>query len=156
VVPAVQVYDGSVPVTTDTAVIIGGGEIGVETGMILAQQGKKVTILEMRERLAMDSTPVHFYSMFMEAWQKEENLSSICEAKCSRIADGGVYYIDKSGEEKFVAGGTVVIAAGMKSKSDLALSFAIGGPEFRAIGDCDKVGNVQKCMRAAFGCASTL
>ena len=54
----------------DQVVIVGGGEIGMETAIFLAQKGKNVTVLEMRRLLAMDSTPIHYYSMFREEWAK--------------------------------------------------------------------------------------
>lgn len=153
---AVDIYSGKFKVNTDDAVIIGGGEIGVETGILLARQGKKVTVLEMRERLAMDSTPVHYYSMFMAAWQKEKNLVPITNARCTEIKKNGVAYIDADGKAQFVEAGTVIIAAGMKPKTDEALTFADCGKLFRLIGDCNKVGNVQKCMRSAFGIAVSI
>ena len=155
-ISAVSVYSGACQVTTDTAVIIGGGEIGMETGMFLARQGIRTTVLEMRDTLAADSTPVHFYSMFMEAWQAEENLHPIVNATVIGVTPEGVRYRDETGAEQFIAAGTVILSAGMKAKSDLAMSFAIPGPAFRMIGDCDKVGNVQKCTRAAYGCAMNL
>ncbi len=156
VVFAVDVYGGAYSVPTDTVVVIGGGEIGVETGMLLAQQGKKVTLLEMRERLAMDATPVHYYSMFMEAWQKESNLTPIVRATCTGIGKDCVTYRDADGAERTVKAGTVVIAAGMKPKTDEALKFAASGSLFKMIGDCNQVGNVQKCTRSAFGIVSSL
>ncbi len=48
-------------------VVIGGGEVGVETGMHLAQNGHEVIIIEMRDELAADCTFTHYRSMFQEA-----------------------------------------------------------------------------------------
>lgn len=44
----------------------------------------------------------------------------------------------------------------MKSKSDEAMELASAVPYSVVIGDCDKPGNVQKCMRSAFGTASQI
>ena len=53
----------------DNIVVIGGGEAGVETAMHIAGKGRNVTVLEMSDILAPKSTPVHYYSMFWEAWE---------------------------------------------------------------------------------------
>ena len=137
-------------------VIIGGGEIGVEVGIHLARSGKKVTILEMKDRLAPDATPVHYYSMLMDTWLAEKNLTPIVKATVTKIVEDGVFYVDETGEEKKVTGGKVVVCAGMKPKADLALSFADQGHFFRVIGDCNKPGSVQKSQRAAFGAAISI
>ncbi len=50
-------------------VVIGGGEVGVETGMFLAQNGHTVTVIEMRDQLAADTTVMHYRSMFTDAWE---------------------------------------------------------------------------------------
>jgi len=42
-------------------VVIGGGEVGIETGMHLAMKGHKVTLLERGNKLAPDAPPAHFY-----------------------------------------------------------------------------------------------
>ncbi|MGI5971283.1 MAG: FAD-dependent oxidoreductase, partial [Oscillospiraceae bacterium] len=59
----------------ENVVIIGGGEIGVETGIHLAENGHKVTILEMLDVLAPDCVPIHFRILFREKWENTPNLS---------------------------------------------------------------------------------
>ena len=41
---------------SNNVVVIGGGEVGVETGMFLAQNGREVTVVEMRDELAAAAT----------------------------------------------------------------------------------------------------
>jgi len=137
-------------------VIIGGGEVGVETGMHLAEKGHKVTVLEMQDMLAPDTVPIHYYSMFMEAWEKLENFKYILKARCTGIKADGVTYVDADGKEHDIKAGSVVISVGMKSKDDHALQFYGSANRFFMIGDCSKSGNVQKAMRSAFSTASML
>jgi NADPH-dependent 2,4-dienoyl-CoA reductase/sulfur reductase-like enzyme len=137
-------------------VVIGGGEVGVETGMHLAEKGHKVTVLEMRDMLALDSTPVHYYSNMKEAWEKLEQFSSIVNARCNGIGADKVTYLDANGTEHAIQAGSVVIAVGMKPKNDLALEFYGSANDFYMIGDCNIAGNVQKCIRSAFATASQL
>jgi 2,4-dienoyl-CoA reductase-like NADH-dependent reductase (Old Yellow Enzyme family)/thioredoxin reductase len=137
-------------------VIIGGGEIGVETGMFLTQKDKNVTVLEMRRLLAMDSTPIHYYSMLKKEWEACKNFRGITEAIVVSVSEKDVTYIDKGGEKKKIECGSVVVAVGMKPRSAEAMSLFVPGKKFYAIGDCNKAGNIMKLMRNAFGSASQI
>jgi 2,4-dienoyl-CoA reductase-like NADH-dependent reductase (Old Yellow Enzyme family)/thioredoxin reductase len=137
-------------------VIIGGGEIGIETGMHLAQKGHQVTLLEMTGKLAPSAPPLHFYSLFKEAWERELNLKCIVNARCESIAEGKVAYIDASGTGHELEAGSVVIAAGMKPRNDLAIKFFSCAERVYMIGDCVAAGNVQKAVRSAFSAASMI
>lgn len=140
----------------EKVIIVGGGEAGVEIGMHLAEKEHKVTVLEMQDKLAADSTPLHFYSMFRDAWEELDNFEFILQAKCNRIENDRVFYIDTNGKEYEIEANSVVIAVGMKPRSDLALQFKDASDNFYLIGDCHAVGNIQKSMRSAFGIASMI
>ncbi len=137
-------------------VVVGGGEVGVEIGMHLAEKGHNVTVLEMTNMLARDAAPIHYYAMFREAWQKLKNFNGIVNARCTGIMADKVIYVDGNGKEQSVKADSVVIAVGMKAKDDLALKFYGAGDRLFMIGDCRVSGNVQKAMRSAFSTASTL
>ena len=137
-------------------VVIGGGEIGAETAMYIAQTGRNVSVIEMKDRLATDSTPVHYYSIFEQAYLAMKNLTPVCNATCTGITAKGVTYRDKDGNEHFIAADSVVICAGMKAKSDEAYGYYTAGDRFHIIGDCYKVGNVQTAMRVAYAIADSL
>ena len=138
----------------DTAVIIGGGEIGVEAGIYLARQGKKVTVIEMKDRLADDATPVHYRTMFRDVWESQEGFSSITGVRCTGVSGTTVEYEDKEGNKGSVTADTIVVAAGMKPKRDEAMSFYGVSAPCQVIGDCRKVANLQKALRAAYITAS--
>ena len=140
----------------DRVVIIGGGEIGMELAIYLARMGKDVTVLEMRRLLAMDSTPIHYYSMFRAEWEKMDNIHGIVNAKVTAITDAGVTYLSQEGEEHIVPYDNVVLAAGMKSRTQEALSLFPEGTKCYLIGDCNQVGNIQKLNRNAFGVTSAV
>ena len=137
-------------------VIIGGGEIGVETGIHLAENGHTVTIIEMLDTLAPDCVPIHFRSLFRQKWESTRNLFWKLNAKCTGIAEGIVTYIDENGSEQQLKAGSTVIAVGLKSRKDEAISFYGSGTRFYMIGDCSQVGSVQQCMRSGFAMAKTI
>lgn len=152
---AVDVF-GNEDALGEDVVVVGGGEVGVETGMHLAENGHKVTVLEMENMLARESVPIHYYSMFREAWQKLENFSSIVNARCNAINDDSVTYLDGDGNEQSIKADNVVIAVGMQPKHDLAMNFYGVSDEVFMIGDCNAAGDVQRAIRSAYGTACTL
>lgn len=149
----VDVY-GNEDLLAEDVVIIGGGEIGVETGMHLAEKGHNVTVVEMLDMLAPDATPIHYYSMFRAAWEKLPNFQYILNARCTGISDKGISFQDRDGTDHKLVTGSVVISVGMKAKNDDALKLTDPAYEFYLIGDCNKAGNVQRVMRSAFSIAS--
>ena len=155
VVFAVDVY-GNEDHPAKNVVIIGGGEVGVETGMHLAQKGHRVTLLEMGDKLAPHAPPVHFWTLLQAAWENQSGFDYILNARCKSIKTNQVIYVDGDNKEHALEADSVVIAAGMKAKSDLALEFYDSADQFYMIGDCSVAGNVQKTIRSAFSIASVL
>jgi 2,4-dienoyl-CoA reductase-like NADH-dependent reductase (Old Yellow Enzyme family)/thioredoxin reductase len=155
VIFATDVY-GKEDTLASEVVVIGGGEVGVETGIHLAEKGHKVTVLEMTDMLARDAVPIVYYSMFKEAWEKLENFKSILNARCNGIAGDGVTYLDSDGREHKIKAGSVVLAAGMKPDHSKALKYFGSADRVFMIGDCNMVGDVQKAMRSAFSTASVI
>ena len=139
-----------------TAVIIGGGEVGIETGMYLAQEGRTVTVLEMCGKIAAEATKIHYYSMLEEAWQSTKGLTPIVNATVLRIESGNVIYRGGDGAEYSVPAETVVICTGLKPKTDEALSFYGAADSFYMIGDCHKQGTVQTTNRSAYYTANQI
>lgn len=137
-------------------VVIGGGEVGVETAMNLAKKGHEATVIEMRGELAPDTTLIHYRSMFQEAWEALPTFHAILNAACTEISETGVTYRGKDGVAHFVPADSVVVSAGMKPLTDEALSFYGSADAFYMIGDCKKVSTVQQAMRSAFGMANSI
>lgn len=133
-------------------VIIGGGEVGVECGIYLSKLGKKVTVLEMRDKLAADSTKIHYYTMFEEAWEKEENFTGLTSVKVMEVNTNQVIYEDVQGLHELIPD-TIIISAGMKPYMEEALSFYGCAKEFYMLGDCAKPATIQQANRQAFAIA---
>ena len=131
-------------------VVIGGGEVGVETGMFLAQQGRDVTVIEMRDELAADTTFIHYRSMFQAAWEAIPSFHYVLNATAKEISASQVVYTDQSGQEHTLPADTVVLSVGMRAKSDEALSFYGAAPRFYMIGDCKQPGTIQTTNRNAY------
>ena len=137
-------------------VVIGGGEVGTETGMFLAQNGRNVTVIEMRDELAADTTVMHYRSMFVEAWEKIPTFHYVLNATAKEITAEGVTYTDLEGTDHFIPADSVVMSVGMRSKVDEALSFYGTNPGFYMVGDCKKPGTIQTTNRSAYVIANNI
>ena len=167
IVPRIPGADGeNVTVATDAimhaekigqnVVVIGGGEVGVETGMFLAQQGRQVTVVEMRDELAADTTVMHYRSMFSAAWEAIPTFHYVLNATAKEIAPDHVTYIDKDGVDHDLPADSVILSVGMRAKSDEALSFYGTNPGFYMVGDCRKPGTIQTTNRSAYVTANNI
>ncbi len=167
IVPRIPGADGAnVTVATDAimhkekigknVVVIGGGEVGVETGMFLAQNGHEVTVVEMRDELAADTTVMHYRSMFSAAWEAIPTFHYVLNATAKEITADHVTYTDKDGVDHDLPADSVVLSVGMRSKSDEALSFYGTNPGFYMVGDCRKPGTIQTTNRSAYVTANNI
>ena len=136
-------------------VIIGGGQVGAETGIHLAWLGKDVTILEMQSKIAPDAWFTYKWAMDIEL-NERENLHTIVNGRCSRIENNSVTYIGAAGSEQILEADSVVLCVGFKSNTVQAESLILPGVPFTMIGDCKQVGTVQQAVRSAFDVAMTL
>jgi 2,4-dienoyl-CoA reductase-like NADH-dependent reductase (Old Yellow Enzyme family)/thioredoxin reductase len=135
------------------AVIIGGGEVGEETGIFLARQGYDATVLEMRDMLAADSVMIHYYSMFKQAWEAEPSFHGIVNATVCGLSESIVSYQNGEGRIVEAPADSVIVSVGMKAKTEEALLLYGTAPEFYMIGDCNTAATVQQAVRSAYATA---
>lgn len=120
--------------TGESIVVIGGGLIGCETALYLAQKGKKLTIVEILDSVMRDMSPqnrVHMLKLLADA-----KVEILTETKVLEITDEGITIADKLGKRSTLEADTVVLALGLKPKEKLLKSLADKVPEVYAIGDC--------------------
>lgn len=136
--------------------IVGGGNIGTEAGMYLARTGHSVTVLTRQNQLAKDVSTLHYEDTYRDYYDALEGFAFITNATTTQINEKSLVYRLESGEEKTLEFDSVVVAGGMKPLHSEAVSFFGCAERLIMIGDCDRVGNIQKCVRAAYGAAQQL
>lgn len=134
-------------------ITIGGGQTGCEVGVHYGMAGKQVTVLGGRA-LAKDAMRTYREELLGQV--NDHCAAAYVGGRCTEITEKGARYIDAEGKELFIEADTVIFATGMKALGELAESFRECAPEFRKIGDCDRVGNVKLATRAAFEAAMTI
>lgn len=116
VVDALDILDGNVT-PGGNVLVIGGGSTGVETADFLGEHNRQVTILEMREAIALDEeiTP----RAFLMSRLADRGVQSITSAKVKEFTEDGVVYT-KNGEEVTIGGfDTIALATGVKAYNPL-------------------------------------
>lgn len=136
-------------------VIIGGGTIGTEIAVQLAENGNDVTVIEMGSILASKGNWLYKHSInkHIEVLPNlhVNTLSSVIEVK-----DNGVLYKDKDGKETFVDAELVLNATGLVSNKELAYSFFDITPNTTIIGDCSRVGTIVEATNTAYFVAANI
>ncbi len=131
VVVAASMYDEDA--VGERVVVIGGGLVGCEEGLHLAHLGKDVTILEMLEKAAADAPYLHWLGLMREL---EKSVRLETRVKCTRVTEGGVSAVNMEGEERFYEADTILLAVGLKPRTETVESLRSCAPDFIVIGDC--------------------
>jgi 2,4-dienoyl-CoA reductase-like NADH-dependent reductase (Old Yellow Enzyme family)/thioredoxin reductase len=131
----------------DDVVIIGGGLVGVEAGLHLENLGKRVTVLELQDEIALEAKPG--YKMGLLRKVAESGIGIVTGANVSEVTDGGVVY-SKGGETFTAQGGTVLYAVGMRSDEGAYFDLYDKAPFVEHVGDCKKVGKVDGAIHGGF------
>jgi len=140
--------------TGETVTVAGGGLVGCETAAYLAQRGKKVTIVEMLRDVACDlSLPARAYLLRMLA---ERGVNVLTEVRILQITNGGAVIVDKHGKKRLLKADTVVLALGMKPRTELFEALKTGVQELHHVGDCVEPGKIIHAIWGAFRTARLL
>jgi 2,4-dienoyl-CoA reductase-like NADH-dependent reductase (Old Yellow Enzyme family)/NADPH-dependent 2,4-dienoyl-CoA reductase/sulfur reductase-like enzyme len=134
-------------------VVVGGGLVGCEVGLHLAQQGKDVTIVEMLDEVAQDANIMHRRGLMLELQKTVETRTGL---RCAEITDEGVVAVGKKGERAILPCDAVVIAVGYRSRTDVADSLAGTAPEVMTIGDCVRPRKVLQAVRMGYDAAMSI
>ena len=114
-------------------IIIGAGSVGCETALYLAQQGKKVTVVECFD--AMRDT---FWINALDLKERLDNakVEIMTYTNVLEITDEGVVIADQEGKVSTLEAATIILAVGLKPNKELAEALHDKLPEVYAIGDC--------------------
>ncbi|MBN1625772.1 MAG: FAD-dependent oxidoreductase [Deltaproteobacteria bacterium] len=152
VVMAIDAYNDGAEIG-QKVVVIGGGLVGCETGLYIAQKGKSVTIIEMLDDVAVDANIMHRRALMLEL---EKTVRIKTKSRCKEITDKGIIAIDRDGREITIEAETVVVAVGYRSRSVNVDTLRGSTPEFMEIGDCVKPGRVLHAVRTGYDAAMAL
>ena len=138
----------------DHIAVLGGGLVGCETALYLSMYlGKRVTLIEMTRAIAQEE-----YSIPRQALVEhmDEYVTYYCGVRCTGITQQGMEVADSFGNTALIEADTVVLAAGMRARSQQAEQFRGLSLFFEPIGDCVVAKNVRGATRSGYDAASRL
>lgn len=127
----------------DSVIVLGGGLAGCESAIHLAQEGKTVHLVEMRDTLAPDANIRH-RPILMKTL--EELVTIHKELKGIEINGDGLLCKDKSGNEVLIPGKSVLCAVGQRANRAVVDALRDAAPIVREIGDCVTPKNITIAM----------
>ncbi len=136
VTSASQVLHGKAKLGQKIAVI-GGGIVGTEVGLFLAEQGKEVVFVEMLDTF-MNNVTFDEKLVYEERFKKL-NVSVHTGRRLESVSDQGITVVDRVGARTTISADTVVLAAGFRPNRDLIDSLR-KDPKLQVleVGDCVK------------------
>ena len=127
----------------DSVVVLGGGLAGCECAVHLAQAGKTVHLVEMRDTLAPDCNIRHRPILMRKI---DELVTVHLEHAGLRVTDAGLVCRDPKGGEVLIPGETVICAVGQRANRNDVDAMRLSAPFVREVGDCIRPANITKAM----------
>jgi 2,4-dienoyl-CoA reductase-like NADH-dependent reductase (Old Yellow Enzyme family)/thioredoxin reductase len=126
-------------------VILGGGLVGCESAVHLAQKGKDVTLVEMMKDVAVDAN-VRQRPILLDMFTKLQ-VKVKTRMKGVKVTDKGLVCIDETGKENLFEADTVVCSVGQHALREVVNDLLDAAPEVVQVGDCV---NPQKVTEALY------
>lgn len=135
-------------------VVVGGGLVGCETALWLAQNGIHVTIVEALDKVMAVNGPLCAANKEMlEALLPFNGVEIITGAKVTEFANGEVKVDTKEGG-KTIMSDSVILSVGYKEENTLYNNLQFDIPDLYLLGDAKKVSNIMYAIWDAFEVAN--
>ncbi len=133
----------------ENVVIVGGGLVGCEVGLHLANHGRKVTVVEMLPMIANETFGYYRNALLCE--MDNRGMKQVLEAKCLEFTDEGVK-IEKDGKEELLKADSYCFSMGMRPNTDVVekLREAAGDIRTWVIGDAARAGKVADAVHGGY------
>lgn len=151
---AQDILTGKVP-SGARVLILGGGLVGSETAEFLAEKGCKVTVVELRDGIALDME--YKTRQMLMPRLAALNVTCMTETEILEITCNSNVRVRTPYQEKTLSGfDTIVVALGYRPDTTLCAELAEANIAFVRIGDCKKIGKIINGIWEAFHTTYTL
>lgn len=134
--------------------MIGGGLVGCEAALYLAEQGKNVTIVEALDDIMSSGHPVpHMNKIMLIDLLEMNKVRIITSSALLEVTDDGAVLIDNHFRKQTAAADTVAIAAGFDSNRELYDKVRGKIVDLYRIGDAEIASNVMNAIWSAYEAA---
>jgi 2,4-dienoyl-CoA reductase-like NADH-dependent reductase (Old Yellow Enzyme family)/thioredoxin reductase len=140
-------------VTGETVVIAGAGLTGCEAALQLAQQGKKVTVIDMVGQMEIAGDAPFLNKLGLMGLLYQHGVQFRMEVKLDEITDSGAMVIDKQWNRFEIPADFVILSLGFKPRTKELKAFQELAPDVHVIGDCVNPSNLKHAIHDAFNVA---
>ncbi|MBN1189372.1 MAG: FAD-dependent oxidoreductase [Dehalococcoidales bacterium] len=132
-------------------IVIGGGLVGCETALWLAQQGRKVTIIEMLDGLMLGApvVPEMNRTMLLDLLTKH-TVDIMTKTRAQAVTPQGLAVLKSDGHVESLYSDTVVVAAGLQPDNRLFQSLSGKIARLYSAGDCVQPRNIMGAIWDGF------
>lgn len=116
--------------------IVGGGEVGCETALYLAEQNQNLTILIVEMLKTFLSDTFINVKLLLENKLKDNGIQIRCNAKMVEIDENGLL-VEENGVKEEITADSIVLSIGYQSNTALRQKLEGKVPELYSIGDCN-------------------
>ncbi|HBC93309.1 MAG TPA: 2-enoate reductase [Pelotomaculum sp.] len=137
-------------------VVVGGGLVGCELALWLTRKNKKVTIVEILDRLlALNGPLCHANSEMLERLIPYNGIEVLTSSKVIKTTEKGVL-VDVNGKERQIKADSIVLAVGYDSVNDLYEALQYELADIHLLGDARNVANIMYAVWDAYEVAANL
>jgi len=122
----------------DRVIVVGAGLTGSETALYLAQQRKKVTVIDMLPLNQIDAESPFVNIISLRGMMNDLDIKIITEVNLEAVTDTGAIIMDKNLNRSEIPCDTIVLAVGVKPRKEVVQMFEGCAPEIYVAGDCNK------------------
>lgn len=140
IVLAEDVYQ-NIDLAKNKVVILGGGLVGIELAIYLAQHGRQVTVLEMMPMPNFGDNMIHGGALMGAVMQG--GIQMALGTRALEVTENGIIGQDAEGIKTFEAD-TVISALGMKPLTKETDEIRFCAPEFYEVGNSCGIGTIAK------------
>ncbi|KAI7259083.1 hypothetical protein KC345_g10401, partial [Hortaea werneckii] len=134
-----------------STIIIGGGLVGCETALWLADQGKKVTLVEMQEDILTIGGPLcHANEDMLRDLVAYKDIDLLTNTVVSGADDHGFVLKNQAGEERVLEADSAILAVGYSPQKKLFEEISNELPETYLLGDAKQVSNIMYAVWDAY------
>ncbi len=135
--------------------IIGGSGVGLDTAMFLREQNKNVTVVEMKDKIAEELSPM--LGTHLRELVAENNIEILTSHRVKKIKDNSVV-VENNGVEKEIECDDVLSAVGFKrlETSKLRDQLEAQGSKVIILGKGNGCGHIMEATRAGYWTAKEL
>lgn len=150
-----EVYEGAAADAREV-VVAGAGMTGCECALYLAQENKKVTLVDMiaEQDFAGDGSFVNRTALI--ALLRERGVRFVPEAVLKEITSSGAVVRDKDSRMIEIPGDRTVLSLGFKPRSNIVEALRTLVPETYIVGDCSRPHNLMSAIHSAFVVAAEI